>query len=628
MKTAIITRNYEKSDLSLVLEQISTEHRYFGISELSLADFSNFDVFYFLFGSEKDPILLSADNRIGMEKIIASGKKVFIEYCSSFGEVYAADAKQMSYQRLIYAGAPIPGVEPGDLFDDHYNNFSHTHFKLADSRPILYYGEYVPRHSKIEFKAEDIPSCEKWGLWFYNDNVIVSSFRISNFRKARFAPFKRWTALLEYVLGYLSDKTIKLDLKPVYNFRQATSNDFDATINETIKAGFAWFENNKILLDGGINGSLEGYSHHIGADGKQLVATANRNDCTGEVGGAYMFDALLNGRSEGLKLHENTCVFNFDKMQVKEGFENGMLRWTTAAWEVCYADDVARTILGTLFRNRLTGEKMREEEIISALDFLIATTGSDGLRVMRTDKFNLPEEIMKEMRSNENKFASAHYNAYYHAVMLMTYQQTGLERFRDVAVTGLTAIMNKYPNTDREQSETQELCRLVFPLACLYDVTRDPKHLEWLNNVCSALEKLRHSSGGYAEWDTDYQAACSRKENGECSLLTENGDPVADLLYSVNWLPLGFAHAYKVTGDAKFLDLWKSVSLFFINSQMLGDDETFNGAWARCIDMDMHDIYGVPHDVGWGPCCIESGWTVAEILMGLLYGQGIVAGKF
>ena len=36
----------------------------------------------------------------------------------------------------------------------------------------------------------------------------------------------------------------------------------------------------------------------------------------------------------------------------------------------------------------------------------------------------------------------------------------------------------------------------------------------------------------------------------------------------------------------------------------------------------------MPHDVGWGPCCIESGWTVGEILMGLGFGIALKKGLF
>ena len=38
----------------------------------------------------------------------------------------------------------------------------------------------------------------------------------------------------------------------------------------------------------------------------------------------------------------------------------------------------------------------------------------------------------------------------------------------------------------------------------------------------------------------------------------------------------------------------------------------------RAFDMELGEAYGCPHDVGWAVLCSESGWTDAEILMGLM----------
>jgi hypothetical protein len=185
--------------------------------------------------------------------------------------------------------------------------------------------------------------------------------------------------------------------------------------------------------------------------------------------------------------------------------------------------------------------------------------------------------------------------------------------------------MEVFPDTVREQSETEELCRLIFPLSCLYEATHNELHKKWLYTVTNELEKHKHKSGGYCECDTDYRASCARNENGECSLLTNNGDLIADLLYSVNWLPLGFSYAYHVTGDEYFKEKWEDVAKFFIRSQLYSSDKKINGSWARAYDLERDEIYGVPNDIGWGPCCIESGWTVAEIMIGLEFGRYIIS---
>ena len=133
------------------------------------------------------------------------------------------------------------------------------------------------------------------------------------------------------------------------------------------------------------------------------------------------------------------------------------------------------------------------------------------------------------------------------------------------------------------------------------------------------LSRVQHASGGYAEWDTDYKAACARNHKGECALLANNGDPVADLLYSNNWLPLAFSYAYMVTKETYFYDKWKEIATFLSNCQIHSKDPLLDGAWTRAMDMERMEAYGVPHDVGWAPCCMESGWTVGEILMGLQF---------
>ena len=64
------------------------------------------------------------------------------------------------------------------------------------------------------------------------------------------------------------------------------------------------------------------------------------------------------------------------------------------------------------------------------------------------------------------------------------------------------------------------------------------------------------------------------------------------------------------------------------DAQIVSDDKTIDGAWARSLDLKRMEIYGMHHDVGWGPCCIESGWTVGEILMGLGFGIALKKGLF
>jgi hypothetical protein len=107
---------------------------------------------------------------------------------------------------------------------------------------------------------------------------------------------------------------------------------------------------------------------------------------------------------------------------------------------------------------------------------------------------------------------------------------------------------------------------------------------------------------------------------GESSLISRNGDPVIDLLYSNNWLPIGFIQAYFVTKDPYFKQLWEEIAGFLVSAQLRSDNPVLDGAWTRAFDAERAEVFGSPADAGWGPWSIESGWTVAEISAGLLMG--------
>ena len=233
-----------------------------------------------------------------------------------------------------------------------------------------------------------------------------------------------------------------------------------------------------------------------------------------------------------------------------------------------------------------------------------------------TDIRTLDKEKLSSKRAGQ---PCAHFNSYYHAVLLLAYRAGGDKRYLEIAERGLAFLMSHYPETNRETSETEENCRLLFPLAVLYEITGKAEHYEWICRIMDYLDEHRHACGAIPEWDTGYKANCARNHTGECALLANNGDPVADLLYSNNWLPLGFAYAYFATGEERFRKAWCETASFLFSCQMYSEDKLLDGAWTRAFDIEAWESYGVPHDAGWAPCCIETGWTLGEILMGLQF---------
>ncbi|MBQ8372217.1 MAG: hypothetical protein IJX38_04695 [Clostridia bacterium] len=581
-------------------------------------DDSLFDALCILAGNSS-AWCMSAPMHVCVERMMAAKKPVICEFVSAIHTTRARKTVNTERQRMVYYshGDSIDTLKNGDLLDGRSNDCMKYAPISPEAYPILTYREDICAHTNIEISPEEHKEGD-WALWWLNSSTLISSIRICNFRRARLAPIERWRAVISMIVSFLAGERVELAFEPpVCTYRTARVN-CAADTDAALRRGLDWITNAKMLKNGGRGGVHEGFKNSISAkDGEQAKNCNIRTDCTCEIGGALKFDALLTGNAASDRIANTLFDFAFEWLQIKEGAHRGMLRWSEAGWDDCFADDVARAVIPMLLCQHLGCEVPHLDGIVEALDYLVATTGEDGIRTPCTSSGWLTPERAEELKRAGSGEPCAHFNAYYHAALLLAYRVCGKREYLECAERGLSTLMSVYPDTRRETSETEECARLVFPLAALYGVSGKREHYDWLCRVVCDLEARHHPFGGYAEWDTGYKAACSRNHKGECALLADNGDPVADLLYTNNWLPLGFSYAYMVTGEQRFYDLWTSIASFLLSTQIHSEDKSLDGAWARAFDMDEGENYGMPHDAGWGPCCIESGWTVGEILIGL-----------
>lgn len=578
----------------------------------------DYDALCVIGGNTDEGLILNAKLRDCVEKLLEQGKPTFCEFVGSIGHAYQYQITHTTHHRLVFYDKElsVPGLVTGDVLDAHENDCM-KYLLAAPTQPIFTYHDYVCAHSHIDMSDEEHRKGRN-AMWRSN-NLIVCAFRLCNFRRARLAPRRSFEALLTAVVRFLAGEDVSVRFQaPVCEYKEHTATK-TADVDSAIERGLAWFVNADMLLDGGRGGVKEGFSHLISAkDGVQKIAPTLRPDCSAETAGAFMLKGLLSNDEGMVSTSEETFKFIFDRFQIKDGKYKGMLRWTETAWEVCYADDVARVILPLLLRQYFDGTVPCFDNICQALDFLLETSDPDGLRVVRTELGTL--DAKRERITAEGAgLPCAHYNAYYLAALLLTYRAGGNKKYLEIAERGLGRIMSLYPDTHRETSETEENCRLLFPLSALYEITKKKEHYEWLCRVADYLDEHRHESGAVPEWDTDYKASCSRNHTGECALLANNGDPVADLLYSNNWLPLGYAYAYMATEEERFYNAWLTVASFLLSCQICSNDKNLDGAWTRAFDLENWESHGVPHDVGWAPCSIETGWTIGEIIMGFLF---------
>lgn len=610
------------SDFAAVLRSCDAEIVEKTEAEAFRDGLDGFDTYCVLSGTH--PIARHFRLRDMLEQKADEGHRIFLERPASFGSVYSQPAVNTVRSRLVYVGdEKIPGLMTGDILDEESNEAMEPWFALPCVKPLLVYREHIIAHAHTDLPREAILKDSRHGIWMMKENIIMTSFLLKNFNRARFSPRSAWQSLLSWLCEWLTGSRPGAFPAPVVTFGPGKDRDltdpetFEQCRRQAVRDGIRWLES--FLADGGENGIREGLAHNIDPDGHQAVLETVRTDCTGESAGAFRAYAWTTGDRRYAEIADRLESVVFGPMQIKKGLFAGMLRWSADAWEVCYQDDAARALLPTLYRAWFRGEKEHLPEVFRALDFLLKITCRDGCPEFRTDCRNVPDEAaLNRIAQKEKGLPSAHYNAYYFSALLLGYLCGGGNNYLETARKGLETIMALYPDTRREQSETEELCRLIPALSLLLICTGEERYRAMLDRVTGDLQRFRHPFGGYMEWDTGYTAACSRESAGECSVLTENGDPVADSLYSSNWLPIGFSLAWRATGDEKYRRYWREIVSFYIRIQAHGRDQPTDGAWCRAFDMDREEAFANPHDVGWAAFSCETGWTQAEILMGMM----------
>jgi hypothetical protein len=100
----------------------------------------------------------------------------------------------------------------------------------------------------------------------------------------------------------------------------------------------------------------------------------------------------------------------------------------------------------------------------------------------------------------------------------------------------------------------------------------------------------------------------------EASLIHQNGDPVADMLYTCNFAFLGLHEAYAATGEKQYREMADRLAEFLTRIQVRSEAHPrLDGGWFRAFDFRHWDYWGSNAYAGWGAWSVEVGWTQAWI---------------
>jgi hypothetical protein len=457
-------------------------------------------------------------------------------------------------------------------------------------------------------------------------DVLVATSKISQFVTARYAPKSDWKNILERILRWLApgEEIPCLEWTPTV----ALQSDRDTPLpkkaqTEALKRSTRWFREEVVFSHDHNKGAIEGYESYIDYLGRQKKRVCTRGDCTAETGMAIAYDFALTKNPDSRQLAGQIFDYvwsapNFYQDDPKSP-AYGLNNWFDRG-PVFYGDDNARVILPTLAGGRLLQDDRWDEKVLRCLLGNLRTTGRLGFR---ESSLQYPESFKdgkgwQFYRDQDTVHYAPHYQGYLWACNIWAYGLTGYEGFLKNTRTGIRMMMEAYPGKITwTNGITQEMARMLLPLAFLLRVEDTAEHRQWLDRVagdvlgqmqpCGAIREMMGSVETGA-----YPSPRSNESYGttEASLIQENGDPACDLLYTTNFAYLGLHEAAAVTGDPKLKEAENRLTDFLCRIQVRSTAQPYlDGAWMRAFDYELWEYYASSSDLGWAAWSIESGWT-------------------
>ncbi len=492
-------------------------------------------------------------------------------------------------------------------------------------------------------------------------HIIVSTTKLSQWVTARYSPVDAWQAIWSKMLQRLTNTTHAYQLKwtptvrPSYTEEQPLPGDAE---RRAARRGAEWFFKARMFIDAswtdlredwhdrvgpvpdadwalgdGSLGMLEGMNATILKDGSQYMRWWFRYDCMSEAAMALSFDAVNHGQERSGMTARNLNDFIYVTSVIPQGPRGdknassyGLLSWNVNAPSqqgIFYGDDNARGLMSTMASAALLKQDKWDESLLRAIMANFRTAGRLGFRQRRHGMDGLEQSGWQSHFESSHIHYAPHFQCYIWACYLWAYEQTGYAPLLERTRTGVRMMMEAYPHDWRwTNGLQQERARMLLPLSWLIRVEDTPQHRAWLRRIgkdvlahqarCGAIrEELGVGSNGTYGPPRNNEAYGTN----EAPLIQENGDPLADLLYTTNFAFIGLHEAAAATGEPFFIEAANKLAEFLCRIQVRSEDHPeLDGAWFRAFDFDRWDYWASNADHGWGAWSIESGWTCGWIV--------------
>ena len=590
--------------------------------------------------------------------------RVYVEYPDQLPDLEVDLPRGQRYARAVVASDDFgPGLQRMRILEINDGRFVPV---AGVKRPLVPWLVFA-RVAGLDRAVFGLPKSAVSPILFEHPTraVLVATTKLSQFVTARYAPRDAWAAVWKRVLEWLAPGHSipalhwTLVAEPSYGRNGALPT---ASEDGAFRRGVAWFFGANLLIHpswkqgddlepflpmnapirrgppfgDGSAGMAEGLNGRVTHDGSQTLNYFIRNDCMGEATFVFALSSLIDGERNNGRIAANLADYVYlnsilaqgprdDPKSPSFGLVGGAAR--RASVDVYYGDDAARSALGVLGASAALKSDRWDERLLRLILANFRTSGKLGFREWRLEEHCAPpvasdcnglqDHGWRYFYDKETVRYQPHYEAYPWALQLWTYQKTGYKPLLDRTSNGIRMMMEAYPDhwhwTNGMQ---QERARMLLPLAWLVRVEDTPQHRQWLKFIAQELLSRQDVSGAIREeigaiQNGDMKPPRTNEEYGtnEAPLIQQNGEPIADMLYTTDFAFLGLHEAAAATKDPFYADAERRLADFLCRIQVRSKRPELDGAWFRAFDYSRWDYWGSNSDLGWSAWSVESGWT-------------------
>ncbi|NMO94354.1 hypothetical protein [Paenibacillus lemnae] len=611
MKTMIFSQVQPKRD-------IVTGAEWKPFSSLEQSELSGYDAILLIgTGSLDEETVLSLKESHALWHYVKQGGRLYAELISAFdfpssrllGWKQDFLKSRRTLEKLRTTGAEGSGLDKGSILE--WDGAFALGFS-ADSEPLLEVGGFRETHvstSSGETKTSPALSFRRIG-----DGLVVSScfslFGTGDLTPLR--PHSRWSQ----VIRGLSDKTGI----PFVMWEPQITTSGQQSPEGAVARSADWFVRSGILPKAdGSAGVLENIHSVTGA-----LSRDYRPDCHAHAVLMFYLYGTHSGKEEWIEAAHGLLQYLFEN-----GFQDmdpasssyGFFKWYQFPDEQphqMFTDDNAWVCVALLYLYRKTGVEEYKRHGLLVAEAMMATQHPSGLRhkVMIGEQL---EELGRERAAQElEPSMSPHFESITHTAYIQAYLVTGDMKYIETSVRGSKELLRRRDELWFMYSQTSGYGRFTLALAYLQQFDESGELRQGLEDISTYLLSHQDASGAIQEADNPDPDRFGEEDAG---VYIHNGEGIADQLYTNNFLLMNVWECWKATGDERYKQWYNQLSDFLCRIQIRSHDARYNGGWMRAYSLQLEEYFGNNGDTGWGPYCLESGWTNAMIPVGMLLGM-------